>query len=72
MCVWGVRGMGFTDQRRIKQRRIKMNENATATLLVLFVIFLVCREIVCWYWKMNETVKLLKQIRDELQRIGGK
>jgi hypothetical protein len=49
-----------------------MNENAIATLLVLFVIFLVCREIVCWYWKMNETVKLLKQIRDELQRIGGK
>jgi hypothetical protein len=42
---------------------------AIAGLLVIFVIFLVCREIVTWYWKMNETVKLLKEIRDELKRI---
>ena len=44
-----------------------MNEHVIVTLLVLFLIFIVCREIVCWYWKMNETVKLLKQIRDELK-----
>ena len=44
-----------------------MNEHVIVTLLVLFLVFIVCREIVCWYWKMNETVKLLKQIRDELK-----
>lgn len=30
-------------------------------------IFLVCREVVCWYWKINKTVELLTEIRDLLQ-----
>ena len=47
-----------------------MNESAIITLLILFVIFLVCREIACWYWKLNEIVSLLKEIRDELVSTG--
>lgn len=27
------------------------------TLLVALLIFLVCRELVCWYWKINEAIK---------------
>jgi hypothetical protein len=41
-------------------------------LLVCILIFLVCREIVCWYWKINkmvsnqeEIIRLLKKIADE-------
>lgn len=41
-------------------------------VLVCVLIFLVCREIVCWYWKINkmvsnqeEIIRLLKRIADE-------
>lgn len=27
------------------------------TLLVFLLVFLVCRELVCWYWKINEAIK---------------
>ena len=36
------------------------------TLLVVLVIFLILREAVCWYWKINETLSVLKEIRDLL------
>jgi hypothetical protein len=42
------------------------------TLAVILVIFLVCREIVCWYWKQNEQVALLKEIRDMMAEQQGK
>ena len=36
-------------------------------LLVAFVVlFLVFRELVCWYWKINRSVELLTEIRDLL------
>ena len=31
------------------------------------LIFLICREIVCWYFKMNEITKLLREIKDSLK-----
>ncbi|MDO8787028.1 MAG: hypothetical protein Q7J42_03005 [Sulfuritalea sp.] len=34
--------------------------------IVLAVIVLVCRELVCWYWKINQNVALLTEIRDLL------
>ena len=39
------------------------------TLLVISVVFLILREVVCWYWKINETLSVLKEIRDLLK--GG-
>ena len=33
-------------------------------LFILIVVFLFCREIVCWYFKINERIKLLTDIRD--------
>lgn len=39
---------------------------ALLTLLVLLLVFLVCRELVCWYWKVNEGLVLLKRIADRL------
>jgi hypothetical protein len=37
-------------------------------VLVLFaaLLFLILREVVCWYWKLNEIVKVLGQIRESL------
>lgn len=42
------------------------------TLLVLIVIFLVCREIVCWYWKINRAMELLERQNVLLERIEAK
>jgi hypothetical protein len=36
---------------------------------IIVVIFLICREIVCWYWKINQIVSLLTDIR-QLLRSG--
>ena len=35
-------------------------------LVIVLVVFLVCREIVCWYWKINKSIALLTEIRDLL------
>jgi len=45
-----------------------MNSNTIVTMLVILVIFLVCRELMCWYWKQNEQVRLLKDIKLLLER----
>ncbi|WP_428563977.1 MAG: hypothetical protein ACP59X_01400 [Solidesulfovibrio sp. DCME] len=42
------------------------------TLLVLAVIFLVCREIVCWYWKINKAMELLERQTVLLERIEAR
>ena len=41
-----------------------------AGLVVLIIIFLICREVICWYWKINESVELLKDIKSELQVLN--
>ncbi len=35
-------------------------------ILIVPVIFLICREIVCWYWKINRIVGLLESIESKL------
>jgi len=37
------------------------------TFLILAVIFLILREIMCWYWKINESISLLNEIRNLLK-----
>lgn len=37
------------------------------TLVVIMIIFLICREIVCWYFKINERLAVLQEIRDLLE-----
>jgi len=38
------------------------NSNVVIALIVLFVVFMVCREIFCWYWKINRIVAALEKI----------
>jgi len=48
-----------------------------ALMVVIFVglvvvgLFVLCREFFCWYWKINEGLDLLRQIRDRLPAPGG-
>ena len=37
-------------------------------LLILGLIGLILRELICWYWKINEQLALLTEIRDLLKR----
>lgn len=40
-------------------------------VVVLVVIFLIFREFFCWYWKINQNVALLTEIRDLLAAKGN-
>jgi hypothetical protein len=49
-----------------------MNSGISPVLIglpILFVIFLIFRFIVLWYWRVNETVALLKSIDEKLGRM---
>jgi hypothetical protein len=38
---------------------------------VFFVVFLILRELMCWYWKINTIVSLLEGIQGSLQDLRG-
>ena len=38
------------------------------SIIVVLVIFLIGREAVCWYWKINYTTQLLEKILRELKQ----
>jgi hypothetical protein len=48
--------------------------DAAAIYIMVVVVFvavlavLVCREVICWYWKVNRIVKLLEGIDEVLRR----
>lgn len=35
-------------------------------LIVGIFVFLICRELLCWYWKINRTIELLESIDKKL------
>ncbi len=37
------------------------------TVIIAIIVFLVLRELVCWYWKINRRVGLLEDIHRSLQ-----
>lgn len=45
--------------------------NLFVFLFVLFVIFIVCRELMCWYWKINKMVSNQEEIIRLLKKIAG-
>ena len=45
---------------------------AIVGLIFLVLIFLLCREILNWYWKNNEQISILKEIRDLLKSKSEK
>lgn len=49
--------------------------DAIVTFLIIFlimgVVFLMGREVVCWYWKINQRIALMTEIRDLLKNLPG-
>lgn len=48
--------------------------NLLITIVVVVGIFLLCRELMCWYWKINEMLseqKKTNQLLTELVRSTG-
>ncbi len=43
-----------------------------AAVAIMVVIFLICRAVVLWYWKVNEAIALLKSIDEKLGRLEAK
>jgi len=41
-------------------------------LIATIIIFLICREIVCWYWKINTLVELMAEQNRLLSQIANK
>jgi len=42
-----------------------MESQSMFILVFLILIFLVCREVMCWYWKIGEIIKLLQKNVDQ-------
>jgi hypothetical protein len=42
-----------------------------AVLAIFVLIFLVCRAIVLWYWRVGEAINLLKSIDEKLGRMAA-
>lgn len=40
-------------------------------LIIIVCIFLLCREIVCWYWKINKTISNQEEIIRLLRKIAN-
>ena len=36
---------------------------------IFIVVFLIAREIVCWYWKINRMVALMESIDESLKQM---
>lgn len=48
-------------------------EKGIATILVIVIIFLliflILREVICWYWKINERITLQKETNQLLKKL---
>jgi hypothetical protein len=40
-----------------------------SVILVLFFLFLICRELFCWYWKINTRIKLQEETNSMLRQL---
>ena len=38
-------------------------------VVIFFAIFMVMREVICWYYKINEKIELLQSIDNKLERL---
>ena len=38
-------------------------------LAIAIIIFIVCRELVCWYWKINEHLENQRKIIEKLESL---
>jgi hypothetical protein len=41
-------------------------------IIVVFIVFLICRKLVCWYWKINKLVALMEEQNLLLKNIESR
>ena len=46
--------------------------HAITIICIVIAMFLIFREVVCWYWKLNQTTKTLSSIDNNLVYISAK
>ncbi len=39
-------------------------------VVVPIIVFLICRELLCWYWKVNDQLAVLKSIDKKLDNLA--
>ena len=47
-----------------------MAMNAFLVIMIVIAVIAVIREIICWYWKINEGIELQKKILAELVKFN--
>jgi preprotein translocase subunit SecF len=48
----------------------EMAMNAFLVIMIVIAVIAVIREIICWYWKINEGIELQKKILAELVKFN--
>ena len=46
--------------------------NSILVIFVMLAVFAIIRELICWYFKINERVDLQKKVLSELVKINNK
>lgn len=41
-------------------------------VVILIIVFIICREFMCWYWKINKSIQNQEKIIDILNKNKGK
>lgn len=41
-------------------------------LVLCIAVFMICREVMCWYWKVNKRLEIEQQILEELRKLNAK
>jgi hypothetical protein len=58
-------------QTDLKRKGNNMEGYVIIGIIVAFGIFLLCRELMCWYFKINKLVNLLEEQNELLRQQGG-
>ena len=49
----------------------EMLKSVIFPLVIGFLIFLILREVMCWYWKINTIVRLLEDIIKKMNEVAN-
>lgn len=49
----------------------EMLKGVILPLIIGFLIFLILREVMCWYWKINTIVRLLEDVIKKMNEVAN-
>jgi len=49
----------------------EMLKGVILPLVIGFLIFLILREVMCWYWKINTIVRLLEDVIKKMNEVAN-